>query len=126
MAARDVEDDKPSLLYLLVDSAAFLVRKGGMFLTIVLPIAGIAAGPDGTLYVSADADGSVAGDLVEVEEVASGSDEELPTKANSSEVSGAEEVEGGISDEESVDASAAGSSAMPPTVSAPASTATGR
>ncbi len=44
MAARDVEDDKPSLLYLLVDSAAFLVRKFGMFLTIVLPIAGIAAG----------------------------------------------------------------------------------
>ena len=33
----------PSLLLLLVDALAFLVRKGGMFLTIVLPIAGIAA-----------------------------------------------------------------------------------
>jgi hypothetical protein len=43
MAAPDVEDDTPSLLLLLVDALAFLVRKGGMFLTIVLPIAGIAA-----------------------------------------------------------------------------------
>lgn len=43
MAAPDVEDDKPSLPLLLVDALAFLVRKGGMFLTIVLPIAGIAA-----------------------------------------------------------------------------------
>ena len=33
----------PSLPYLLVDALAFLVRKAGMFLTIVLPIAGIAA-----------------------------------------------------------------------------------
>ena len=33
----------PSLLLLLVDALAFLVRKAGMFLTIVLPIAGIAA-----------------------------------------------------------------------------------
>ena len=33
----------PSLLLLLVDALAFLVRKVGMFLTIVLPIAGIAA-----------------------------------------------------------------------------------
>ena len=33
----------PSLPFLLVDALAFLVRKGGMFLTIVLPIAGIAA-----------------------------------------------------------------------------------
>ena len=44
MAAPDVEDDTPSLLFLLVDALAFLVRKFGMFLTIVLPIAGIAAG----------------------------------------------------------------------------------
>ncbi len=44
MAAPDAEDDKPSLLLLLVDALAFLVRKFGMFLTIVLPIAGIAAG----------------------------------------------------------------------------------
>ena len=43
MAAPDVEDDKPSLLFLLVDALAFLARKGGMFLTIVLPISGIAA-----------------------------------------------------------------------------------
>ena len=34
----------PSLPFLLVDALAFLVRKFGMFLTIVLPIAGIAAG----------------------------------------------------------------------------------
>ena len=33
----------PSLPFLLVDALAFLVRKFGMFLTIVLPIAGIAA-----------------------------------------------------------------------------------
>jgi hypothetical protein len=33
----------PSLPFLLVDALAFLVRKSGMFLTIVLPIAGIAA-----------------------------------------------------------------------------------
>jgi hypothetical protein len=36
--------DRTSLLFLLVDSLAFLVRKGGVFLTVVLPIAGIAAG----------------------------------------------------------------------------------
>ena len=64
-------------------------------------------------------------DLVEIEEVASGSDEELPSEANSAEVSGTEEVGDGFSDEESVDASADGSSAMPLTVSAPASGAVG-
>jgi hypothetical protein len=37
-------DGKTSLLFLLVDALAFLVRKIGVFLTIVLPIAGIAAG----------------------------------------------------------------------------------
>jgi len=35
---------RPSLLYLLVDALAFLVRKRGVFLTVVLPICGIAAG----------------------------------------------------------------------------------
>lgn len=44
MAAHDVTDDKPSLLFLLVDALAFLLRKGGLFLVIVLPIAGVAAG----------------------------------------------------------------------------------
>ncbi len=33
-----------SLLFLLIDALAFLVRKRGVFLTVVLPIAGIAAG----------------------------------------------------------------------------------
>ena len=49
MAATPTEDgpidkDRPSLLLLLVDALAFLVRKRVEFLTIVLPIAGIAAG----------------------------------------------------------------------------------
>ena len=35
---------QPSLLYLLIDALAFLVRKRGVFLTVVLPICGIAAG----------------------------------------------------------------------------------
>lgn len=35
---------QPSLPFLLVDALAFLVRKRGVFLTIVLPICGIAAG----------------------------------------------------------------------------------
>ncbi len=44
MAAPDVTDEKPSVLFLLVDALAFLLRKGGLFLVIVLPIAGVAAG----------------------------------------------------------------------------------
>ena len=44
MAASSGEDDKPSLLFLLVDSLAFLIRRIGHFLTLVLPICGIAAG----------------------------------------------------------------------------------
>jgi hypothetical protein len=35
---------QPSLPFLLVDALAFLVRKRGVFLTVVLPICGIAAG----------------------------------------------------------------------------------
>jgi hypothetical protein len=38
------QDDKPSLLFLLVDALAFLVRRAGLFGVIVLPIAGAAAG----------------------------------------------------------------------------------
>jgi hypothetical protein len=44
MAALDARDDKPSLLLLLVDALAFLLRQRGLFLVIVLPIAGLAAG----------------------------------------------------------------------------------
>ena len=44
MAAPDVEDDKPSLLFLLVIRPPSSCARSGMFLTIVLPIAGIAAG----------------------------------------------------------------------------------
>jgi len=41
--APTADDDRPSLLFLLVDALAFLVRRRGLFLVIVLPIAGLAA-----------------------------------------------------------------------------------
>jgi hypothetical protein len=42
--ALNLEDDKPSLLLLLVDALAFLVRRRGVFLVVALPIASVAAG----------------------------------------------------------------------------------
>jgi hypothetical protein len=45
MAAIDIiENERPSLLFLLIDAVAYLVRRGGLFLLIAVPIAGAAAG----------------------------------------------------------------------------------
>jgi hypothetical protein len=41
--ALNTNDEKPSLLFLLVDALAFLVRRFGLFLVVALPISAIAA-----------------------------------------------------------------------------------
>ncbi len=41
--AQTADDDRPSLLFLLIDALAFLVKRRGLFLLIALPIAGLAA-----------------------------------------------------------------------------------
>src|ERR1700759_2558809 len=41
--ALNTDDEKSSLLFLLVDALAFLVRRFGLFLVVALPISAVAA-----------------------------------------------------------------------------------